>query len=707
MRLELLNQTFLDTLVYDPVEPRSVLGSTTTRFEYINADNGRVVVTGSGFGTGGVPTTGTISTIEIYDSGNVLSLVISDVGPVASLPSAFFSDTETFWTAVSAGVSDFDLSGGTTRNFGSSRFTGDGRAFEGRGGQGGDDSALIGGSDVEFYGDIEKLTGSRDDPSSYLGGDDAVTGGVAPDDVPFVSGDFGRVFSHVDVVGGNDTITVEGLATVVGDAYRVIFGDNTVIGGNDTITVRGIDAERSVSRVIGDVDDLSDTNIGAIVFEGGNDAIIGQSGALFGVGDVDFINIDRTGTEQVMGDDVLLGSTLGDTLIGDVNFFGSNFVATMGNDVIDGGAGDDLIYGDAREIAGSTSAAFLIGGDDQLFGGDGDDTLYGGAGSNRIDGGDGFDVVVFKDTDFAGATIARAGDTYRWVREDTGETDVLSRVEAVKANDGAEQVLLADLGLIDGLAYVATYADLIIAYGQSADVALAGSQHFYSQGQAQGRFYEGGSFFDAQGYVENYADLAAAFGTGATLDKAAASLHFIQTGVFEGRLGQDAVAYLASNPDLIAAFGADEGAAVAHWQAFGRFEGRDLNFDGAQYLANYADLRAVFGTDVAAATRHFVTNGFAEGRTDIDPLDYIASNTDLIGAFGDPVTTPDIIGTGVAHYMFNGRAEGRPTEAFDAVQYLANYEDLRASLGYDFDAAALHFIRTGFEEGRTDDPLLG
>ena len=44
---------------------------------------------------------------------------------------------------------------------------------------------------------------------------------------------------------------------------------------------------------------------------------------------------------------------------------------------------------------------------------------------------------------------------------------------------------------------------------------------------------------------------------------------------------------------------------------------------------------------------------------------------------------------------------------FDPEAYLANYAGLRAAFGEDGDAAALHHIRRGRDEGRlTEDALL-
>ena len=49
-----------------------------------------------------------------------------------------------------------------------------------------------------------------------------------------------------------------------------------------------------------------------------------------------------------------------------------------GNDIIDGGENNDVLFGDE--------------GDDILYGGDNNDTLTGGAGNDLLDGGDGMDT---------------------------------------------------------------------------------------------------------------------------------------------------------------------------------------------------------------------------------------------------------------------------------------------------------------------------
>jgi hypothetical protein len=165
--------------------------------------------------------------------------------------------------------------------------------------------------------------------------------------------------------------------------------------------------------------------------------------------------------------------------------------------------------------------------------------------------------------------------------------------------------------------------------------------------------------------------------------------------------GFDGLQYIASYPDLIAAFGADAAAGEAHYLSNGQSEGREIDdFDEDQYLENYGDLQAAFGDDTDAATLHYIQVGFEEGRSDVDGLQYIASHDDLIPAFGTNEAT------GVQHYVQFGRDEGREKDTFDETQYLANYPDLQAAFGDDGNAATVHYIQSGFTEGRVDEALV-
>jgi hypothetical protein len=159
----------------------------------------------------------------------------------------------------------------------------------------------------------------------------------------------------------------------------------------------------------------------------------------------------------------------------------------------------------------------------------------------------------------------------------------------------------------DGLQYIASYADLIAAFGANA---AAGEAHYLSNGQSEGRSADD---FDEDQYLENYGDLRSAFGNNGD----AATQHYIDFGFEEGRSDVDGLQYIASHDDLIPALGANEAAGVAHYVQFGRDEGREKDtFNETQYLANYPDLAAAFGNDGDAATVHYIQFGSAEGRVD-------------------------------------------------------------------------------------------
>jgi uncharacterized protein YkwD len=96
----------------------------------------------------------------------------------------------------------------------------------------------------------------------------------------------------------------------------------------------------------------------------------------------------------------------------------------------------------------------------------------------------------------------------------------------------------------------------------------------------------------------------------------------------------DAEYYAANNPDVVAAFGTSEAALYAHYQTFGRREGRlpvappasqtpapttttttdATAFDAAYYAARYPDVVAALGNDPAMMKAHYDLCGKAEGR---------------------------------------------------------------------------------------------
>ncbi|MES3057761.1 pre-peptidase C-terminal domain-containing protein, partial [Sphingomonas faeni] len=95
----------------------------------------------------------------------------------------------------------------------------------------------------------------------------------------------------------------------------------------------------------------------------------------------------------------------------------------------------------------------------------------------------------------------------------------------------------------------------------------------------------------------------------------------------------DGLAYIASSPELIKAFGADATAGAAHYIKFGAAEGRSTTFDGLAYIASYSELIKAFGADAAAGATHYIKFGAAEGRAaTFDNVAYLLSQFDLISA---------------------------------------------------------------------------
>ena len=102
-------------------------------------------------------------------------------------------------------------------------------------------------------------------------------------------------------------------------------------------------------------------------------------------------------------------------------------------------------------------------------------------------------------------------------------------------------------------------------------------RHYITAGHSEGRNVS----FDALGYVASYADLVSAFGTNTT----AATQHYITAGYSEGRsVSFDPEFYLAKYADLRTAFGIDKLAATQHFIVSGYKEGRDPSSTGDDNL---------------------------------------------------------------------------------------------------------------------------
>ncbi|OAN75556.1 hypothetical protein A8B78_16215 [Jannaschia sp. EhC01] len=322
-------------------------------------------------------------------------------------------------------------------------------------GNGGDDIILAGeGNDtVDGGDDNDDISGGNGD--DVLSGGDGIDLIQGDDGNDVINGDAGN-----DVLSGNDgEDTLEGgtgddtlnggddndiLDGGVGDDFLVGgTGDDDITGGdgadsveggagNDTIDTSGdndlLDAGWPGYGPIpavapdGDPDDDKDTVNGG---EGDDFITTGDDADVIDAGtgdDTVDAGIDDDSVLGGGGDDLLIGSEGNDTLSGgggnDTIFGGLETPAPDGVDLaddgfgapfgpdpdplnnadsIDGGAGDDLIYGqdDADTITGGTGNDTIDGGvdDDSILGGQGDDVIEGGHGQDFIQGNIGDDEI--------------------------------------------------------------------------------------------------------------------------------------------------------------------------------------------------------------------------------------------------------------------------------------------------------------------------
>ncbi len=223
------------------------------------------------------------------------------------------------------------------------------------------------------------------------------------------------------------------------------------------------------------------------------------------------------------------------------------------------------------------------------------------------------------------------------------------------------------LSYLESLKYLASHKDLINTFGlNSYDAKL----HYINHGQAEGRSL---STFNSAQYLNNYSDLKSIYSNSEILGIE----HYIQYGYQEGRTDSSK----GYNP--ISGSGS-------------RVSSNLTDFDAYNYIASNNDLISAFGTDIKAAKSHYTNYGKSEGRIvdNFDEWGYLASNNDLMNHLGS-----NSIGA-IKHYITFGKSEGRSTNIFNADSYLNNNADLKKAFGNDTDAAKKHFVEYGFNESR-------
>ena len=181
----------------------------------------------------------------------------------------------------------------------------------------------------------------------------------------------------------------------------------------------------------------------------GLDILVGGDGddSLDGGAGDDVIIGDGQGDLQSVIEDAVNAETFRDFLIlkspEELESYMSKFeTQNDGKDTLDGGAGDDLLFG----MGGDD---ILRGGDgnDLLFGGSGNDYLDGGAGEDAIFGGAGNDIIVYDSNDYlvsggSGIDFMVSGDStlsLKTLLQGTGEGNgpIVDSIEVLLKGDAA------------------------------------------------------------------------------------------------------------------------------------------------------------------------------------------------------------------------------------------------------------------------------
>ena len=273
----------------------------------------------------------------------------------------------------------------------------------------------------DSFDGIEQYVGSShadifiagDDPDHITGGPASGNGDTSNDTVSYVRSDGGvtvdlsataQSTSDNGYASGDDLNSIE---NVIGSDHRDILtaadGGSVITGGEEDDTLAGGSGSDTFVFASGDGDD----EINSFTITGGQDKI--DLSAFTSIASLDDLKDDisnRGGDIEIdlpSGGEIRLNDA-GGFNASDDDYYGltaDNFIfytkrisGNMGdrfNNEINGGSGDDAIYGEqGRDILNGG------GGDDEIYGGEDEDTINGGEGDDWLDGGPGDDTFVFE-----------------------------------------------------------------------------------------------------------------------------------------------------------------------------------------------------------------------------------------------------------------------------------------------------------------------
>ncbi|WP_338845726.1 M10 family metallopeptidase C-terminal domain-containing protein [Massilia sp. W12] len=518
--------------------------------------------------------------------------------------------------------------------------------------------------------------GDGSDTISGLGGIDQLVGGVGNDDL--------------DGGDGVDIALYDGKSTDY--LYSVKSGVITITDNNGANGNEGVDVVRNMETLRFADRDMQVTAFNVLRYVASHADLLGAIGLNTDSATQHFLNSSVKENRSVTFDPAVYIDKYADvrTMVGgDQEAAVRHFIST----------GFGLGRSDSKFSADNLSGT---AGADSILAYGGDDTMAGGVGSDVLDGGEGRDIARFEGKSSEYLYSVKSGVitvTDNYVENGNDGIDTLRNTEVLRFSDRD-----MDITTLNVLRYVASYGDLIGAFGVNVDNA---AQHFLSSSVKENR----GVTFDPAVYIDKYADVRAAVGS----DQDAATRHFITSGFGLGRndskLSADNLSGTSGNDSILSYGGSD-----TLWGGLGNDvldagDGTDIvRFDGknAEYLYSVksgaitvTDNNGANGNEGVDTLRNVETLRFADrdmNVTTLNVLRYVASHADLIGAFG--VNTDNA----AQHYLNSSVKENRGV-TFDPAVYIDKYASVRAAVGSDLEAAVRDFISTGFGLGRSDSKL--
>jgi len=260
----------------------------------------------------------------------------------------------------------------------------------------GDDVILGDNGELDFAPD----TTTTDDPRDVIpvkaktivhgtGGVDIISGNAGADII--MGGTAGDTLYGDDSTGSAGT--ADGDDVLIGDNGEVVYTDGVIAKIRTTDAVEGTGGADNITGNVGDDLVLAGVNGSPDVISGSDDVdiMLGDNGQFLYNLDGDLSTLDRVETLDtgLGGGDEIYGRGQDDIILGG-----------KGGDLIEGNENDDLILGDFGRIDFVDGVARYAettdhsdGGDDIIYGNEDEDVLIGGVGDDTIDGGSEDDLI--------------------------------------------------------------------------------------------------------------------------------------------------------------------------------------------------------------------------------------------------------------------------------------------------------------------------